>query len=54
MELNMKNIGLPYWTQVDFVILLYIGMKLEKYSGPLTGFGLIWWYIGLEPEKHLD
>ena len=41
MELNMKNIGLPYWTQVDFVILLYIGMELEKYSDPLTGFGLI-------------
>ena len=41
MELNLKNIGLPYWTQVDFVILLYIGVRLEKYSDPLTVFGLI-------------
>ena len=33
---------LPYWTG----LILYIGVRLEKYLDYLNGFGLILWYIG--------
>ena len=52
--LDLKNLGLPYWAQINFMIYWSIGVRLEKYSDYFTGFGLILWFIGLVLEKCLD
>ena len=48
------GIGLENYLLGLGLVLGCIGVRLEKYSDCLTGFGVILWNIGLGLGKHLD
>ena len=47
----MKNLRLPYWARVSFLIY---GLKLEKYLNYLSGLEFILRYTGARLEKYWD
>ena len=45
LDLDLKRLGLPYWTRIDFMI--YWSWTFGKLLDYVTGLGLIFLYIVL-------